>query len=198
MNANGTLNLLEAARDRPAVTFVYMSTNKVYGDLPNELPLIETETRLELPADLMVQEYGRYCGMPTVCFRGGCLTGPAHAGAKLHGFLSHRVRCAASGEPYAVLGYGGKQVRDNVHCADVVDAFHANPCPAAVYNLGGGRAGNCSMLEAIEITERVCGRRWTGRLPTRIGSVITAGGSVTSRSSSATTPPGRSPAGSTI
>lgn len=191
VNANGTLNLLEATRRHvPAATFVHMSTNKVYGDLPNALPLVEEPTRLELPADhiyhvgidttmsidrsmhslfgvskaaadLMVQEYGRYFEMPTVCFRGGCLTGPAHAGAKLHGFLSYLVRCAVTGEPYTVLGYRGKQVRDNIHSADVVsafDAFHAAPRAAAVYNLGGGRESNCSMLEAIEIAERVAGR----------------------------------------
>jgi len=204
VNANGTLNLLEAARaHRPDATFVYMSTNKVYGDLPNGLPLLETATRLELPedhrwfggidtsmsidhsthslfgvskaaADLMVQEYGRYFDMPTVCFRGGCLTGPAHAGAKLHGFLSYLVKCAATGEPYTVLGYGGKQVRDNVHSADVVaafDAFHAAPRAAAVYNLGGGRESNCSMIEAIEVTERVVGRQldWSLSEENRIG-----------------------------
>jgi CDP-paratose 2-epimerase len=112
-------------------------------------------------ADLMVQEYGRYFGMPTVCFRGGCLTGPSHAGAKLHGFLSYLMRCTVTGKPYTVLGYGGKQVRDNIHSADVVAAFaayHAAPRPAAVYNLGGGRASNCSMLEAIELCEQIAGR----------------------------------------
>jgi CDP-paratose 2-epimerase len=191
VNANGTLNLLEAARAHaPDASFVFCSTNKVYGDLPNALPLVEEETRLELPADhpwyggidttmsidrslhslfgvskaaadLMVQEYGRYFGMPTVCFRGGCLTGPSHAGAKLHGFLSYLMRCTITGEPYTVLGYGGKQVRDNIHSADVVAAFaayHAAPRPAAVYNLGGGRASNCSMLEAIELCEQIAGR----------------------------------------
>ena len=191
INANGTLNLLEATRQyAPTATFVYMSTNKVYGDSPNLLPLVELETRLDLPTghpyyegidtsmsvdrsthslfgvskvagDLMVQEYGRYFGIPTVCFRGGCLTGPAHAGAKLHGFLSYLVRCAVMEDPYTVLGYGGKQVRDNIHSADVVaaiEAFHAAPKPAAVYNLGGGRQSNCSILEAITIVEDVTDR----------------------------------------
>jgi CDP-paratose 2-epimerase len=196
VNANGTLNLLQAAREHcPDATFVFTSTNKVYGDLPNHLPLVETDMRLELPedhrwhggidttmsidrslhslfgaskaaADLLVQEYGRYFGMPTVCFRGGCLTGPQHAGAQLHGFLAYLMRCVVTGEPYTVFGYGGKQVRDNIHCDDVVAAFaafHANPRPAAVYNLGGGRASNCSMVEAIALSEQIAGREldWT-------------------------------------
>ncbi len=191
VNANGTLNLLEAARSHaPDATFVFCSTNKVYGDLPNALPLVEQDKRLELPAghryhggidasmsidasthslfgvskaaaDLMVQEYGRYFGMPTVCFRGGCLTGPNHAGAKLHGFLSYLMRCTVTGERYTVFGYDGKQVRDNIHSADLVGAFlafHGAPRSAAVYNIGGGRASNCSMLEAIELCERIAGR----------------------------------------
>jgi CDP-paratose 2-epimerase len=191
VNANGTLNLLEAARAHaPDATFIFTSTNKVYGDRPNFLPLLEQETRLELPehhvyyagipttmpiddcmhslfgvskvaADVMVQEYGRYFGMPTVCFRGGCLTGPSHAGARLHGFLSYLMRCTVSGDPYTVYGYGGKQVRDNIHSADVVEAFaqfHAAPKVAAIYNLGGGRESNCSMLEAIASCERIAGR----------------------------------------
>ncbi|TMK38505.1 MAG: SDR family NAD(P)-dependent oxidoreductase [Actinobacteria bacterium] len=191
INANGTLNLLEAARHcKPEATFIHCSTNKVYGDRPNRLPLYETDTRLELPedhayyagiptsmsidhclhsvfgaskvaADVMVQEYGRYFDMPTVCFRGGCLTGPAHAGAQLHGFLSYLMKCTVTGEPYTVFGYGGKQVRDNIHSADVVkafDAFHARPRAAAVYNLGGGRRANVSMLEAIAMCERIAGR----------------------------------------
>jgi len=191
VNANGTLNLLEAAREHcPDSPFVFCSTNKVYGDLPNGLPLVESETRFDLPedhrwyggidttmridrslhslfgvskaaADLMVQEYGRYFGMPTACFRGGCLTGPAHAGARLHGFLSFLMRCAVSGEPYVVYGYRGKQVRDNIHADDVAAAFAAyvaEPRPAAVYNLGGGRESNCSMLEAIAACERISGR----------------------------------------
>lgn len=191
INANGTLNLLEAARRHsPDATFIFCSTNKVYGDLPNALPLNEHSTRLELPeshryyagidttmsidasthslfgvskaaADLMVQEYGRYFGMPTVCFRAGCVTGPAHAGAKLHGFLSYLMKCTVTGEPYTILGYGGKQVRDNIHSADLVGAFlafHAAPRAAAVYNIGGGRESNCSMLEAIDLCERIAGR----------------------------------------
>ena len=195
VNANGTLNMLEATRrhaeDAP---FIFLSTNKVYGDLPNALPLEERDTRLELPedhpwfggidtsmsidhtlhslfgvskaaADLMVQEYGRYFGMPTVCFRGGCLTGPNHAGAMLHGFLSYLMRCTIAGEPYTVFGYGAKQVRDNIHSADLVrafDEFKRAPRSAAVYNMGGGRRSNCSMLEAIELCERIAGRelRW--------------------------------------
>jgi CDP-paratose 2-epimerase len=194
VNANGTLNLLEAARhNAPEASFVFCSTNKVYGDTPNRLPLQELETRLELPedhryykgidtsmsiddsthslfgvskaaADLLVQEYGRYFGMPTVCFRGGCLTGPQHAGAQLHGFLAYLMKCTATGEPYTVFGYGGKQVRDNIHSADLVAAFmayHDNPKPAAVYNIGGGRFSNCSMLEAIEACERIAGRELT-------------------------------------
>jgi len=191
VNAVGTMNLLEATRRHaPDATFVFMSTNKVYGDLPNRLPLVERATRLELEpshpyadgidhsmsidrslhslfgvskasADLMVQEYGRYFGMPTVCFRAGCLTGPAHAGAQLHGFLSYLMRCAVTGEPYTVFGHGGKQVRDNLHSADVVAAclaFHAEPQSGAVFNLGGGRASNCSVLEAITLCEQITGR----------------------------------------
>ncbi len=191
VNANGTLNLLEATRRHaPGATFVFCSTNKVYGDAPNRLPLLETATRLELPeehewyggiptsmsidhcthslfgvskaaADLAVQEYGRYFGMPTVCFRGGCLTGPQHAGAQLHGFLAYLMRCTVTGTPYTIFGYGGKQVRDNIHAHDVVrafHAFHANPRPGAVYNLGGGRESNVSMLEAIELCQEIADR----------------------------------------
>jgi CDP-paratose 2-epimerase len=204
VNANGTLNLLEATRHHaPSATFIFCSTNKVYGDLPNHLPLIEQSGRLELPedhryfrgidtsmsidasihslfgvskaaADLLVQEYGRYFDMPTVCFRGGCLTGPNHAGAKLHGFLSYLMRCAMTGEAYTVFGYGGKQVRDNIHSADLVaafDAFHREPRAAAVYNIGGGRESNCSMLEAIELCEAISGREldWALSEENRIG-----------------------------
>lgn len=204
VNANGTLNLLEAARAHcPDTPFIFCSTNKVYGDTPNRLPLEETETRLELPeshryhrgidtsmsidlsthslfgaskaaADLLVQEYGRYFAMPTVCFRGGCLTGPQHAGAKLHGFLAYLMKCVVTGTPYTVFGYGGKQVRDNIHSADLVSAFSAyrsDPKAAAVYNIGGGRYSNCSMLEAIEICERVAGREleWEMGPEPRIG-----------------------------
>jgi len=191
INANGTLNLLEAVRRcKPDATFIFLSTNKVYGDRPNRLPLRETATRLELPeghryhggidttmsidhsmhsvfgaskvaGDVMVQEYGRYFGMPTVCFRGGCLTGPAHAGARLHGFLSYLMKCTITGDRYTIYGYGGKQVRDNMHASDVVNAFtafHDNPTCGAVYNLGGGRRSNVSMLEAIELCEQIAGR----------------------------------------
>lgn len=191
VNANGTLNLLEAARQMcPGATFVFTSTNKVYGDIPNSLPLEDKGQRLELPeaheyfngistamsidrcmhspfgaskvaADVMVQEYGRYFEMPTVCFRGGCLTGPGHAGAQLHGFLSYLMRCTVTGAPYTVFGFGGKQVRDNIHSADVFNAFwrfHEAPRPAAVYNLGGGRQSNCSVLEAIQRCEQIAGR----------------------------------------
>jgi CDP-paratose 2-epimerase len=204
INANGTLNLLEATRrHKPEATFVFTSTNKVYGDRPNFLPLEERPTRLELPeehryyggidttmsideclhslfgaskvaADVLVQEYGRYFELPTVCFRGGCLTGPNHAGARLHGFLSYLMRCTVSGEHYTVYGYEGKQVRDNIHSADLVQAFaafHAAPRAAAVYNIGGGRDSNCSVLEAIELCERISGRtlEWSlGEAP-RIG-----------------------------
>jgi CDP-paratose 2-epimerase len=192
VNANGTLVLLEMTRRyAPTAPFMYMSTNKVYGDTPNRLPLVELNTRWECDAshsfaehgidesmsidttthslfgvskasaDLMVQEYGRYFGMPTVCFRGGCLAGPAHSGAPLHGFLSWLVKCAVSGQRYTVLGYKGKQVRDNIHAADLVGAlwhFFRNPRVAEVYNIGGGRHSQCSVLEAISICERQTGR----------------------------------------
>jgi CDP-paratose 2-epimerase len=191
VNAVGTLNLLEALRAvKPDVPFIFMSTNKVYGDRPNGLPLEQLGERLELPddhryfggidtsmsidgsmhslfgvskasADLMVQEYGRYFQIPTVCFRGGCLTGPSHAGAQLHGFLSYLMRCTVTGERYTVFGHDGLQVRDNLHSHDVVtamQAFHTAPRVAAVYNLGGGRASNCSMREAIAACERVANR----------------------------------------
>jgi CDP-paratose 2-epimerase len=204
VNANGTLNLLEATRKHaPGATFVFCSTNKVYGDLPNHLPLVELEKRLELPedhryhqgidttmsidssthslfgvskaaADLLVQEYGRYFDMPTVCFRGGCLTGPNHAGTQLHGFLSYLMRCTMTGEPYTVFGYSGKQVRDNIHASDLVaacEAFHRAPRAAAVYNIGGGRQSNCSMLEAIELCQEIAGREldWSLDEENRIG-----------------------------
>ncbi len=204
VNANGTLNLLEAARRHaPSATFIFCSTNKVYGDLPNHLPLMELEQRLELPedhryyrgidttmsidasthslfgvskaaADLLVQEYGRYFEMPTACFRGGCLTGPNHAGTQLHGFLSYLMRCTVTGEPYTVFGYGGKQVRDNIHSADLVaafEAFHRAPQAAAVYNIGGGRQSNCSMLEAIDLCQVIAGRElgWSLGEENRIG-----------------------------
>jgi CDP-paratose 2-epimerase len=204
VNANGTLNLLEATRRHaPAATFIFCSTNKVYGDRPNQLPLEDIGERLELPADhryftgidasmsidasthslfgvskaaadLLVQEYGRYFEMPTVAFRGGCLTGPNHAGAQLHGFLSYLMRCTTTGEPYTVFGYAGKQVRDNIHSADLVAAFaafHQAPRPGAVYNIGGGRGSNCSMVEAIGQCERIAERElnWTLGDAPRIG-----------------------------
>jgi CDP-paratose 2-epimerase len=204
INANGTLNLLEATRThKPDATFIFTSTNKVYGDRPNSLPLRDLPKRLELPedhdyyngipttmsideclhslfgaskvaADVLVQEYGRYFDMPTVCFRGGCLTGPNHAGAQLHGFLSYLMRCTVTGDHYTVFGYEGKQVRDNIHSCDLVrafEAFHANPRAAAVYNIGGGRESNCSMLEAIALCEQIAGRGldWTLGDAPRIG-----------------------------
>lgn len=198
INARGTLNLLEATRKHcPQAAFVFMSTNKVYGDRPNCEDYAELQKRFEpdwdttfgvhpwrsngigedtptdhckhslfgcskLAADLYVQEYGRYFGMNTVCFRGGCLTGPAHAGTKLHGFLSYLVKCCVTGEPYEVIGYGGKQVRDNIHSADLVTAFDLfiqNPKQGAVYNIGGGRENSCSVLEAIALAEEVTGRK---------------------------------------
>jgi CDP-paratose 2-epimerase len=204
INATGTLNLLEATRRFcAAATFVYTSTNKVYGDHPNELPLISLDTRLELPddhpwfdgidtsmaidqslhslfgvsktaGDLLVQEYGRYFGMPTVAFRGGCLSGGGHAGTQLHGFLSYLMRCTVTGEPYTVFGWDGKQVRDNLHSDDLVRAFaafHAKPRAGAVYNIGGGRFANCSMLEAIASCEQIAGRQlsWSLAREHRIG-----------------------------
>src|SRR5437762_13930770 len=196
VNANGTLNLLEAARENcPEAPFVFTSTNKVYGDTPNRLPLRELETRWEIEpgheyesgisetmsidatkhslfgaskvaADILVQEYGRYFGMPTACFRGGCLTGPAHAGSELHGFLAYLMICAASGRPYRVFGYKGKQVRDNIHSFDLVEAFVEfirAPRSGEVYNIGGSRHSNCSMLEAIALSEEISGRKLTWR-----------------------------------
>jgi CDP-paratose 2-epimerase len=183
--------MLQAAREHcPDATFIFTSTNKVYGDRPNYLPLVELDTRWELPedhewfegipvdmsidrcthsvfgaskvaADVMVQEYGRYFDMPTVCFRGGCLTGPQHAGAQLHGFLAYLMKCTVTGSPYTIFGYKGKQVRDNIHAHDVVrvfNAFHKDPKVAAVYNLGGGRESNVSMLEAIKLCQQIVGR----------------------------------------
>jgi CDP-paratose 2-epimerase len=190
VNAVGTLNLLEAARRyAPESPFVFMSTNKVYGDAPNELDLVELETRWDyadpalrdgidesmridanlhsifgaskVAADVMVQEYGVYFGMPTVCFRGGCLTGPHHSGAELHGFLAYLARAIREGRTYRIYGYKGKQVRDNIHSFDVctaIMAFAENPRPAAVYNLGGARGNSCSVLEAIAALEELLGR----------------------------------------
>jgi len=191
VNAVGTLNLLEAARRScPESPFAFLSTNKVYGDAPNELPLVELETRWDyadpaqkdgidetcridatmhslfgaskVAADVLVQEYGRYFGMPTVCFRGGCLTGPHHSGAELHGFLAYIARAIRERRTYRIFGYKGKQVRDNIHSYDVctaIMAFHERPVPGAVYNLGGGRANSISVLEAIHRLEELLGRK---------------------------------------
>ena len=207
VNATGTLNMLEAARlYAPEAVFIFTSTNKVYGDTPNRLPLIELEKRWEIDpahayavgidesmsidqtkhslfgaskvaADVLVQEYGRYFGMKTGIFRGGCLTGPGHAGTELHGFLAYLMKCTATGKPYRVFGYGGKQVRDNIHSHDLVEAFwqfFQAPRSAAVYNLGGSRHSNCSMLEAIEICEEISQKKldWTYVEDNRIGDHI--------------------------
>ena len=208
VNANGTLNLLDATRKYcPDAVFIFVSTNKVYGDTPNRLPLVELEKRWEisddhvyhaygidesmsvdqtlhslfgaskLAADLMVQEYGRYFGMKTACFRAGCLTGPGHAAAELHGFLAYLVKCAVEKKHYTVYGYKGKQVRDNLHAYDLVQAFwhfFNNPRSGEVYNIGGGRQANCSMLEAIEIVETICdcGVNWTYKTTNRVGDHI--------------------------
>jgi CDP-paratose 2-epimerase len=208
VNAVGTLNLLEAARrSAPEAPFVFTSTNKVYGDSPNRLPLVEEATRFTVDsahpfaargvdesmsidqtlhsvfgasksaADLMVQEYGRYFGIPTVCFRGGCLTGSAHAGAELHGFLAYLVRACAEGRPYRVFGHRAKQVRDNLHARDLVEAFWHfvdKPRPGEVYNIGGGVWSNCSMLEAIALAEKTVGRKldWSYVEEARMGDHI--------------------------
>jgi CDP-paratose 2-epimerase len=208
VNAVGTLNLLEAARQTAReATFAFLSTNKVYGDRPNSLPLVEEERRWEVArdhayhargidesmsidqcthslfgvsktaADLLVQEYGRYFGMPTVCFRGGCLTGPNHAGARLHGFLAYLMKCCIDGTRYTVCGYKAKQVRDNIHSQDLVAAllaFHSAPRAAEVYNIGGGRRNSCSVLEAIDLSEKVSGRKmnWDYSETHRIGDHI--------------------------
>lgn len=193
VNATGTLILLEATRKFcPQAVFIYTSTNKVYGDRPNLLPLLELEKRYELPeghqyyqgidesmsidnclhsvfgaskvaADVMTQEYGRYFGLKTGIFRGGCLTGPLHSGAQLHGFLSYFVKCAVTGRKYMIYGYKGKQVRDNIHSYDLVNAFYhffKAPRPGEVYNIGGGRFANISILEAIELCEKISGRKF--------------------------------------
>jgi CDP-paratose 2-epimerase len=188
VNALGTVNLLELTRlYAPKASFIFTSTNKVYGDTPNRLNLVELETRFEalsnlskrpievdetmsidhtkhsvfgaskVAADIMVQEYGRYFGMNTVVFRGGCLTGPNHAGAELHGFLSYLIKCIVNRKHYNVFGYKGKQVRDNIHSWDLVNMFwhyHQNPIPGAVYNAGGGRENSTSILEAIETVNK--------------------------------------------
>lgn len=192
VNANGTLNLLELTRRHcPKAVFIFTSTNKVYGDLPNQLPLVEQSTRWELSenhpfsdgidetmsidqsthslfgaskvaADILVQEYGRYFKMNTASFRGGCLTGPNHSGAVLHGFLAYLMKCAVTGEKYTIYGYKGKQVRDNIHSFDLLtafDAFYRNPRCGEVYNIGGGRENSCSVLEAIAMCEKIAGKK---------------------------------------
>jgi len=192
VNAIGTLNLLECTREVcPQAVFIFTSTNKVYGDTPNYLPLVETETRWtieaghnyeegikedmsidqcthsvfgasKVAADVMVQEYGRYFDMKTVCFRGGCLTGPGHSGAELHGFIAYLMKCCVIGREYQIFGYKGKQVRDNIHSADLIQAFwefYQNPRVAEVYNIGGGKYSNVSMQEAIAKSEEICGKK---------------------------------------
>lgn len=208
VNAVGTLNLLEITRELcPDATFIFTSTNKVYGDTPNRLPLEEHKTRWELSqehpfyekgidesmsldntvhsifgaskvaADILVQEYGRYFGLKTACFRGGCLTGPGHSGAELHGFLAYLAKCALTGDSYTVFGYQGKQVRDNIHSADLVNAFwhfFENPRVGEIYNIGGGRYANCSMLEAISMAELLTGKEfnWSYSEDNRVGDHI--------------------------
>jgi CDP-paratose 2-epimerase len=206
VNAVGTLNMVEAARRAcPDAPFVHMSTNKVYGDAPNRIPLRELETRWDfadedyadgipetfpidqslhslfgaskVAGDIVVQEYGRYFGMPTCCLRGGCLTGPNHTGVELHGFLSYLVRCNIEEREYKVFGYKGKQVRDNIHSLDVVrfiEAFANAPRSGEVYNLGGGKRNSCSILETFALTERLTGRpqKYTYTPMPRIGDHI--------------------------
>jgi CDP-paratose 2-epimerase len=194
INAVGTLNLLEATRlHAPGAVFVFTSTNKVYGDTPNRLPYVELERRWELPgdhpwhggidetmsidgslhslfgaskvaADVLVQEYGRYFGLHSACFRGGTLTGPNHAAAELHGFLAYVVRCAMTRTAYTIYGYGGKQVRDAIHSSDLIacfEAFWRAPRVAEVYNIGGGRRSNVSVLEAVDLVQEVTGEQMT-------------------------------------
>ncbi len=207
VNANGTLNLLENTRKYCAdAVFIFCSTNKVYGDTPNLLPLVELETRWEIDkghkyydgidetmsidhskhslfgaskvaADILVQEYGKYFGIKTACFRGGCLTGPDHAGTMLHGFLAYLMKCAVTGEAYTVFGYKGKQVRDNIHSYDLVNAFYhfsQNPLVGEVYNIGGSRYSNCSMLEAIRLCEEIADKKlnWNYSETNRVGDHI--------------------------
>lgn len=207
VNAAGTLNVLEATRQHaPDAAFIFTSTNKVYGDTPNQLPLLELDQRYEIDenhayrdgiredmpidmslhsvfgaskvaADVMVQEYGRYFGVRTACFRGGTLTGPNHSAAELHGFLAYVMRCTMTGTPYTVFGYKGKQVRDAIHSHDLITAFdevYRNPRCGAVYNIGGGRFSNCSVLEAIDLCESIAGREltWTYEERNRIGDHI--------------------------
>jgi CDP-paratose 2-epimerase len=193
VNAQGTLIMLEMTRRYSEnAVFIFTSTNKVYGDTPNSLPLIELETRWEIDpkhpyykngidegmsidqskhslfgvskasADLLVQEYGKYFHMKTACFRGGCLTGPNHSGTQLHGFLSYLMKCAITGTPYIIFGYKGKQVRDNIHSYDLVNMFwhfYQNPRYGEVYNAGGSRHSNCSIIEAIKMSEEITGKK---------------------------------------
>lgn len=192
INALGTLIALEAFRKYcPEAVFIFTSTNKVYGDNPNKLPVVENETRYEIPenhqfyngidetmslddcthsifgvskaaADLMVQEYGKYFGLKTAVFRGGCLTGPAHSSAQLHGFLAYLVSSIATEKTYKIFGYNGKQVRDNIHAVDVINAFwnfYQNPRPGEVYNMGGSRHSNVSVLEAVSKIEEILGKK---------------------------------------
>ena len=192
VNANGTLNLLENTRQfAKDATFIFTSTNKVYGDTPNRLPLIEQELRWEIDpshqynngipeemsidscmhslfgaskvaADILVQEYGKYFDMNTAAFRGGCLTGPNHSGTQLHGFLAYLMKCTMTGNPYTVFGYNGKQVRDNIHSYDLIqafDSFYRAPRSGEVYNIGGSRFSHCSMMEAIQMCEEISGRK---------------------------------------
>ena len=195
INATGTMNMLEVTRlNCPKATFIFTSTNKVYGDTPNKSPYIqERETRWEcvddlgnptsinenmsidntkhsvfgaskVAADIMCQEYGKYFGMNVGIFRGGCLTGPNHAGAELHGFLSYLVKCVVNDKPYTIFGYKGKQVRDNIHSWDLVNMFwefHQNPKQGEVYNAGGGRDNSTSILEAIDTINRIAGTNWS-------------------------------------
>ncbi|AFZ35028.1 CDP-paratose 2-epimerase [Stanieria cyanosphaera PCC 7437] len=206
VNALGTINLLEATRQFcPEAVFIHMSTNKVYGDAPNELDLVEQEKRYDYAnpedfngiteacridrclhslfgasktaADVVAQEYGRYFGMKVGIFRGGCLTGPSHSGVELHGFLSYLVKVAVTGGTYKVFGYKGKQVRDNIHSYDVIQAFEAfrhNPRPGEVYNLGGGRNNSISILESFDLIEELTGKKvnWVYVDQNRIGDHI--------------------------
>jgi CDP-paratose 2-epimerase len=208
VNATGTLNLLEATRQYcPKAVFIFTSTNKVYGDNPNFLPLVEKETRWELDenhpyfnngideqmsldhtkhsvfgaskvaADIMAQEYGKYFQMNVGVFRGGCLTGPRHSGAQLHGFLAYLMKCAISKKPYTIFGYKGKQVRDNIDSRDLVNLFwhfYQDPKQGEVYNVGGGRFSNCSMIEGIQLCEEITGNKmnYTYSEPNRIGDHI--------------------------
>lgn len=206
VNALGTVNLLEATRQfAPEAVFIHMSTNKVYGDAPNELPLVELDTRYDYArpedyngiaeecridrclhslfgaskaaADLVAQEYGRYFGLSVGIFRGGCLTGPSHSGVELHGFLNYLVKAAVSGQTYTIFGYKGKQVRDNIHSYDVIQAFEAfrrNPRPGEVYNLGGGRENSVSVLEALQQVGDLLGKPvpWWYEDGNRIGDHI--------------------------